>query len=237
VEGDETSYDTAVYSALFPGRLVIPRQKSAKVVEATKTMASLNNLHHLEVSGLVDRDRRGDDEIAALKKQGLMIADVAEVENLLCLPEAIGAVAKGIHVSDLPRTVKKVQAKVLDELRKSLEEQYLGRALGEIQFQLNGFGPKIGELDAAKLPIAFTDHIKSVDPTGAMNRCKALFEEILSKNDYRGALRYFNCKGIPTFVAGELGMKKDAFIQMVLGILKSRPEGALAKAMRKCVTE
>ena len=62
VEGDETSYDTAIYTALYPKELVVPRQSCEKVVEATKSMHSLSALHNLSVRGLVDRDRRGDEE-------------------------------------------------------------------------------------------------------------------------------------------------------------------------------
>ena len=58
-----------------------------QAVEATKSMGRLSSLHNLSVRGLVDRDRRGNDEIKALHDDGMLVADVAEVENLLCLPE------------------------------------------------------------------------------------------------------------------------------------------------------
>ncbi len=84
VEGDETSYDSAVYVALYPNEMVVPRQSCEKVVEATKSMRGLSALHNLKIRGLVDRDRRSDEEVAALRADGVLVADVAEVENLLC---------------------------------------------------------------------------------------------------------------------------------------------------------
>src|SRR5262249_32406297 len=119
VEGDETSFDAAIYSALFPKELVVPRQSCEKVVGATKSRSGLSGLPHLAVRGLVDRDRRGDEEVAALRAAGVFVADVAEVENLLCLPEALEAVAKRLNSPDVEAAKAAAEESVLVELAKS----------------------------------------------------------------------------------------------------------------------
>ena len=93
VEGDDTSDDIALYRLLFPKHLVIPRQGCEKVAESVKAFGALTQLHNLSVTGLIDRDHRSEEEILALQKRGIGLTDVAEVENLLCLEEALDAAA------------------------------------------------------------------------------------------------------------------------------------------------
>ena len=56
VEGDLSSLDIAIYRALFPGRLVIPRSSCASVIESTASLISLTQLHHTNAYGIIDRD-------------------------------------------------------------------------------------------------------------------------------------------------------------------------------------
>jgi energy-coupling factor transporter ATP-binding protein EcfA2 len=235
VEGDETSYDSAIYTALFPNETVVPRQSCDKVVESAKSMRSLSALHHLSVRGLVDRDRRGDEEIDALRADGILVADVAEVENLLCLPEALEAVAKQLKVEDLARAKASAEGAVIAEMAKVIDQQALARALAEIQFRLNGFGPKIGNSDPAKLGMELQTYVVGIDVVATVANCRKLFDDAVAANDYRATLRLYNCKGVIAFVATSFGIKKDVYCRMVLDFIKTAPDGAIAKAMRNAI--
>jgi hypothetical protein len=235
VEGDNTSHDAMIYSALYTNELIVPCQSCQKVIDATKAMRGLHALHHLAVRGLVDRDRRGDEEVAALKDAGVMVADVAEIENLLCLPEALGAIAKHLKCSDGAASKAAAEASVLAELNKMIDQQALARALAEIQFRLNGFGPKIGKSDATKLEGELRHYVTGIDVGATVASCRKVFQNILMKKDYRGALRYFNCKGIVSFVANTFGIEKDVYTKLILGFVKDSPNGPVATAMRKAV--
>lgn len=235
VEGDETSYDAAIYTAIYPKEMVVPRQSCEKVIEATKSMSGLAGLHHLSVRGLVDRDRRSDEEIDALRSHGVLVADVAEVENLLCLPEALEAVAKQVMVPDVAVGKAAAEGAVIAELAKVVDQQALARALAEIQFRLNGFGPKIGKADAKKLEQDLQSYVASIDVGATVTKCRKLFDDAIAAKDYRAALRLYNCKGVIAFVAKSFGMTKDLYCQMVLNLIKTMPDGPLAKAMRKVI--
>lgn len=232
VEGDETSYDSAIYTALYPKELVVPRQSCDKVVEATKSMKGLASLHNLSVRGVVDRDRRSDEEVDALRINGILVADVAEVENLLCLPEAIEAVASQLKA---PEVAKAAKITVIEELAKVIDQQALARALAEIQFRLNGFGPKIGKSDASKLATDLRDYIAGIDVDATVTKCQKLIDQAVAADDYMAALRFYNCKGIISFVAGSLGIKKDVYCRMVIDFIKNEPNGTVAVAMRKSI--
>jgi hypothetical protein len=235
VEGDENSHDVAIYTALFPGELVASRTNCNKVIEATKTMTSLPAFHHLAVRGLVDRDRRSDEEVVAIRASGVGVAEVAEVENLMCLPEVIEAVAKQLKCDDLVKSRTAAEERVLDELNRQIDQQALARALREIQFRMNGFGPKIGKSDAARLEADLQTYVKGIDVAATVAGCKSDFQRIVAAKDYREALRLFNNKGIVSFVAQSLGIEPERYTNLVLKLLREDPKGTLAAAMRNAI--
>lgn len=235
VEGDETSYDSAIYTALYPKEMVVPRQSCEKVVEATKSMSGLSALHNLSVRGLVDRDRRGNEEINALRADGVLVADVAEAENLLCLPEALEAVAKHLRCPNVAKAKAAAESAVIAEMAKVIDQQALDRALAEIQFRLNGFGPKIGKSDAAKLEADLKMYVAGIDFGATVKKCRTLLDDAVAGNDYRAALRLYNCKGVLAFVANSFRIKKEVYCQLILDFIKTEPEGAVAKSMREAI--
>ncbi len=237
VEGEATSHDAGIYSALYPKELVIPHQSCETVIQSTKAMAALKSrgLHHLNARGIVDRDRRQDDEIAFLRQKGLLVADVAEVENLMCLPEAVEAVAKRLMDRDPVAACDAAKVEVLAALERDLESQSIARALAQIQFRLNGFAPKNKDLTAAKLAEEMQAYTTAIDVSSKVNESQHLLEKVVADQDYLAALRYYNCKGIPAFVARALGIEKTLYVQVILGILKEYPDGTVATAMRAAV--
>jgi hypothetical protein len=236
VEGDQNSHDAALYRALYPDQMIVPLDSCHRVIDTDKAMRQLHGLHHLETSGLVDRDHRSDDEIAVLRKSGLRVAEVTEVENLLCIPAALEAAAAQIKSTDINAAVAAAQQRVLLELKKGIEAQIASRAIGEIQFRLAGFGPKAGNVDATTIQAEVQKYVATIDVMNTFKRSRDLFEDIVARGDYEAALRYYNCKGITSFVAGALGLKTSAYCTMIVGIIQSSPTGILADEMRRRVS-
>lgn len=238
VEGEATSHDAEIYSALYPKELVIPQQSCETVIRSTKAMAALRSsgLHHLNARGIVDRDHRQEDEIASLRQKNLLVADVAEVENLMCLPEAVEAVAKRLIVKNSVEACAAAKLNVLGALQEDLESQSIARALAQIQFNLNGFGPKIlKNFTAAKLAKEMQAYTSAINVGAIVDESKKLLEKVVADQDYLAALRYYNCKGIPAFVARALNIDKPVYVQVILGILKEDPDGTVARAMRAAI--
>jgi len=63
VEGLNGSHDVSLYREMLTGFLVIPRGGCDQVIQAVRALRSNNQLHHLQVYGLVDRDRRTSAEV------------------------------------------------------------------------------------------------------------------------------------------------------------------------------
>jgi hypothetical protein len=140
----------------------------------------------------VDRDYRSDEEIAPLRAAGVVVADVAEVGNLFCIRDAVARAAEQLKRPDVGAVVAAAEAHVLDELRKGLDAQITCRALAEIQFRLNGFGPRGRSADAGAIERALSDHVKGIDVHETFGRARFLLEGVLARKDYRAALRYYN---------------------------------------------
>lgn len=189
-------------------------------------------MHNLAIDGIVDRDHRSNDEITALRADGIIVADVAEVENLFCIPAVLLAAARQLNVADTEGTVQRAQARVLSELQKAMNAQVAARAIAEIQFKLNGFGPKAGKADTRTIQSDLANHVAGIDVARIFMEAADLFTSIVATDDYDSALRFYNCKGIVSFVAGVLGVNARTYCNMVTGIVQSPQGSSIAGELR-----
>jgi hypothetical protein len=236
VEGDANSYDSTLYRALYPDRLILPMSSCRRVIGARRAMRELRSFHNLDIEGVIDRDHRSDEEIGALRSQGLIVADVAEVENLFCVPGALTAAAKQLNVSDTHAAVQAAEARVISELQKMTDSQIAARAIAELQFKLGGFGPKAGKASLSTIQADLANHVANLDVAEVFKKSTSLFEGIIERKDYDSALRYYNCKGITSFVASTFGLKADTYCTMVTGIVRSEEGAPLAGEMRSKIS-
>ena len=95
VEGTpDKSIDRKVYSRLFPQYNIIPLEGCSSVIQATKSYNRLPQLHYNTIKGIIDRDRRSQEEIEVLARDKVFVPLVAEIENLFLIPEVVKYVAK-----------------------------------------------------------------------------------------------------------------------------------------------
>ena len=95
VEGDSThSIDYKLYSLIFPEYTVKPMGSCNKVIETVRSFNDIQNFHHLDSHGIVDRDRRNKEEVDYLRNKKILVADVAEIENLFLLENVVRTVAR-----------------------------------------------------------------------------------------------------------------------------------------------
>ena len=94
VEGTANSLDMPLYSTLFPELSVIPKGSCDDVVRAVKGLRSSYEHHHVEATGLIDRDDRTQNEVNELAQDNVFALDVYSVESLYYCSDAIRAVAR-----------------------------------------------------------------------------------------------------------------------------------------------
>lgn len=233
IEGDaEHSIDAKLYPLVFRRFTVRPLGSCNKVIESTRSFNDLQNIHKLESLGLVDRDRRTDEEVAYLRRKHILVPEVAEVENIFLVENVVKIMA--IYRRRNPDSVfDKVKKAVLKMFASHFKAQVLQHVRHRVKRTLEYRGDtrvkSIRELE---------DHLRSLpEIINVRAQCNSLmseFGEISRKGDYAGILKVFNHKPMlfECRLPALLGYKdREAYISGVLKLLKE--SSPLASDMRR----
>ncbi len=236
IEGDaQHSIDARLYTLVFSDYTVRPLGSCDRVIETTRTFSSLKSMHHLDSHGIVDRDRRTDAEVEYLRKRGIMVPEVAEVENIFLAEDVIKTMA-ALRGKNASRVFENVKGNIMKEFRRQLDSQALQhvrhRMKRLVECRIDGRFNCITALET---------HIKGLinilNPRKEYNQLRQEFQQLTSTGDYQGVIRVFNHKPALSScgVAQALGYKtKEDYVAGVLATLKRRDvEGRrLADAIR-----
>lgn len=241
VEGTQTrSIDKKLYSRLYPEYNVISMESCNAVIQAVKTYGQTEQLHYMEVKGIVDRDRRSDDETEKLKVQNIFVPQVAEVESLFLLPEVIETVAQKQDKEHPEEIIGVAKERTLEFLREHRNDQALlftkQRCLNYITEQVSTKASTIelykNNLDGIHTNLnveeVYRQELESID-------------KIISEKDFMGALKIINEKGLLPYtkLPNEFGWKKEYYIDYVLKLISRKDEVGerLRRSMRKYIFE
>lgn len=230
VEGENGSFDVSFYRELLSNHLVIPRGSCSQVIQSVKALKANPQIHHLNVYGLIDRDRRVDQEIQALENDSIFVLTVAEVENLFCTKEVLEVVS-----SRLSRNVvddfAAVSSFVFNRLESELETQVSLRVASEIKFQLNNFdGNAKG---SEQINTALQALIDGIDVSSIYSDTENKFKEVLSEKDYEKLLGLYNRKSLSAQVSNALGLANGALPELVVRLARGESRNEIIQAVRK----
>lgn len=238
IEGLPRSIDARLYPLIFPDYNVRSLGSCNKVIEATRTFNDLAGYHKLDTLGIVDRDRRNDDEVAYLRRKRVMVPDVAEIENMFLLPEVMGAMARRAG-KDPARVVGKVKRAIMHLFAAELENQALMHTRHKMkrlaEYRIDA---RFDSIDRLENHIA--DLVNEMAPRREYASFCDRFRALISRNDYAGVLRVFNMKSMlaSSNIAPLCGFKnKDEYISGVIAALRTdTPEAAAIRtAVRECL--
>jgi len=230
VEGINGSYDSALYKAVLKDFLVMPVGSCSQVIQSVKSLKGNSQLHHLNVFGIVDRDRRVPAEIMKLEQDSIFVLSVAEVENLFCTREVLEIVSKRL-ARNVDVDFQAVSATIFSRLQSELEVQASLRASSEIMFQLKRFDEKAkGEngLGAALQSLA-----GGIDVAAIYAQSLGEFNKVLLANDYEGLLGIYNRKSLSAQASTALGLANGTLPELVVRLAKSESRDEIAKALKK----
>lgn len=195
VEGEKESLDCSLYNLIYPDHTIIPLGSCRKVIQATKEFNNdkLKNFHHKKAYGLIDRDHRSDSDIEELEKNEIFCLPVAEIENIFLnekfLEEIIGILKlEGHNNTD---SIDKIKHRVLGELKEKKDSVVVRRVSHRIKKLLEKFKTKNTDLEGIQDSFQKTT---SFEVKNLYSEEESNISNILSKNDYEGALRVFNDK-------------------------------------------
>jgi ABC-type branched-subunit amino acid transport system ATPase component len=237
IEGDNSSTDYKLYQHIFTTETIQALGSHVKVLEATKTFNELNGFHHLSARGLIDRDRRTDEEIRGLRSLNILVPEVAEIENIFLLEAIIKILSKRLF-KEPDAVFANVKAGVIDQFKKDLVGQVSQHTLYQIKRR---FTKEINPSakDQAEITKAVKAFTSSLDSDKIFNEVKAQFEEFITKSDYLAILKVYNNKGL-LFNSGlpqQLGVNGNEIPNLVIGILKEGTADStkISEAIRQVV--
>jgi hypothetical protein len=203
VEGGAGSKESKFYQNIFEVFLIKPCGSCENVISYVKALKNNNEFHHVQVYGLIDRDRRTRDEIAALKKYGIFMLEVAEFENLFATPEILKIVAER-QLCDAEKKLEEVKTFVFDQFNEEFNNQVQLHVQEEIRWRLK-------KLDLSKLKDSSLLELinADIDVDNIKQRLKKEFTTICDNDDYICLLKKYNRKSIASRIGYIFGLKAD----------------------------
>lgn len=229
VEGANGSHDVSLYREILTGFLVIPRGSCDQVIQAVRALRSNDQLHHLQVYGLIDRDRRAAPEIAALQSDNIYTLDVAEVENLFCTQEILALVSTRL-ARDTTTDFNQVVSQVFNQFRAELDTQVSLRVIAEVKFKLNCFDASARGRTA--LSSALQQLVQGIDVSALYAQFAEEFQSVINATDYRGLLRLYNRKSLPNQIGNALGLKAGELVDLVVRLARTEDRTHVVSAIR-----
>lgn len=230
VEGVVGSFDSALYAAILNNYLVIPVGSCSQVIQSVKAMKANTQLHHLQVFGIIDRDRRVPAEIEKLEQDSIFVLSVAEVENLFCTKEILALVSVRLE-RDANADFQSVSSTIFSRLQGEIEVQTSLRAAGEIKFRLNMFDEKA--IGATGLASALTSLAAGIDVNTIYSQSLAEFNSVLSAKDFDGLLAIYNRKSLSAHVSSALGLSNGGLPAYVVRLAKGSGRDEIAEALKR----
>lgn len=226
VEGTSSkSLDRKLYSKVYIEYNILSMESCNAVIQTTKAYNQTHNLHYTEVKGIVDRDRRDDEEILQLKEKNIFVPDVSEIENLFLLTDVIKIVAEKQDKTEIDQIVLEVQEKTFEFLENKIEEQallftqqrnvnYIIQKINKSVSTIEEYKSNLNELvSLADLQFIYDQEIERMN-------------KIIADRDYTMALKVINNKGLLPYtqLPNKFGWKKDYYIDYVLLLLEKNDE-------------
>ncbi len=220
-EGERGGLDQTIYQLCYPHLHVVPRGGSEKVIESTRAWQANESLHGNRTFGIVDRDVRDLDECVALTDSGVQILEVAEVENLLCLPAVVELIAQKLLLNP-----GATQQAVLDFLMKAFndefETQVSNHADRRIRYHLSKYSKSSPSL--AGLRQGLDKLIQSVDVDAIHSDTTVRLRQSLESRNALEILKVYNRKSIVSRISMCFDLKSDGYPLFVIRMMKS-PDG------------
>jgi ABC-type multidrug transport system ATPase subunit len=221
VEGTpDKSIDRKLYTLLFPEYNIIPLESCNSVIQYTKAYKRVKDIHYVEVKGIIDRDRRSNEDILAYNRYSIFVPDVAEIESLFMLPEVIEVVCKKQSREDFASVISAVQAKTFEFLSNEKAAQALLFAKQKCQNTIiKIINEKVSSLELYKNNIYNIKDRLNIDDI--YMQCIQELNDIIDKRDFIEALKVINNKGLMPYVqlSNHFGWKKEYYINYVLRLL------------------
>jgi len=218
VEGENGSFDVSLYREILSDFLVIPRGSCTQVIQSVKALKANSQLHHLQVYGIIDRDRRPQHEIVKLEQDSIYVLNVAEVENLFCAQEILEIVSNRLG-REAHQDFQNISDTIFSRLSGEIETQVALRVNDEIKFLLQMFDTS--KRKEAEIQNSLNDVVSNIDVNKLYSENKQLLQGILQQRNYSDLLAVYNRKSLASQISPALGLLNGSLPETVVRLSKS----------------
>ena len=223
VEGTATSLDAPMYNLLFPTASVISKKSCRDVEQAVRSLRDVENAHWIKAWGIVDRDRRSEDDVARLRTFNVFALSHYSIESLYYHPKIITWVAQR-------------QAKVTRDKSEEMFRQAIAKALESIAENKSHFVEKsVRRLVRAEIfqSLPNKDEIRtqtsvkiSVDIATHRVAEERQFDLLMDQGDLDKLMQRYSVRESRALgmIAEAIGLKKLKYEDAVLKLLQEEKE-------------
>ncbi len=229
VEGNNSSYDVSLYRALLPGFLIIPRGSCTQVIQTVKALKANKQMHHLDVYGLIDRDRRNETEINNLEENSIYVLKVAEVENLFCTKEILEIVSERLGRNP-EEDFNIISNFIFKKLQKELDVQISLQVSNEVKYQLNNFD--LNQKGEHNINEALYNLVSEIKVDEIYSEKRDLFTTIIKDKDYSELLSIYNRKSLSSQISEALGLAKKSLPETIVRLAKGASNVDIKMALK-----
>lgn len=233
VEGNKSSYDRLIYTYLYPSFTVITCEGCGQVMSFTKAFSKMKYLHRMDCFGIIDRDKRTDEQIEHIKGQGIFVLGVSEIENLFLIKEVLEVLAEDSKKGDFANFFNEVKKTVFNMLKEKNEKEKLISAITATKIEANfkNFNAKaVGKEALAESFNILSNHI---DADVLYQETEKMVNDILDNENYDELIKTYNNKGLLVKIVGLLGRTYKDFPAYIKNLLTSNDGQKLIEAMKK----
>ena len=229
VEGESNSYDTQLYTELYPNYLIVPCGGCSQVISRTKAFRNNPELHDCEVYGIIDRDFRSEHEIKKYKSKGIYTINVAEVENLFLVEELIKLMAEqfGENVDTAFHNVKQFVIDV--RFSNQINGQICESVVAEIKYRLSS--AEISKTDETKAKESLESVLSSIDYDQIKSEQEQKFQQVLNSGNYKEVLKVYNKKDLSKSIGHFLGIDNKYYCSKVISLLRGSKHDEIVAAL------
>jgi hypothetical protein len=229
VEGENGSFDVGLYRELLSNYLVIPRGSCTQVIQTVKALKANSQIHHLDVYGIIDRDRRNQSEIDNLENESIFVLKVAEVENLFCTKEVLNIISERL-ARDPIKDFQMVSKTIFDRLKNELANQISLHTVNEVKFQLGLF--ETNQKESSSICTALQNYVQSINVNEIYSSYELILNEVLNRKDYDRLLELYNRKSLSSQISSSLGLSNGSLPETVLRLVKGECRNLIVSALK-----
>lgn len=222
VEGTAGSLDTALYTILFPNMRIKPVNGCDEVSTLVRAANSESLLSTKNISGIVDRDFRSSEKIAYLRSKNIAVLEVAEIENLYCVPEILNFLCLQEYATESEASAAENTAltKIKSAFDEALVDQAAKHAQQQIRDALARFSTTQRLTDASSIKSEVLAFTASIDIDAICQTSLDLYNNAANSGNPKEMLKLLNRKGLYKQIASSIGLSNELYISKVQSCLR-----------------